>query len=69
MGPLARQFPLRGHPLEADEAAGELDLAHVAQAVLVDPALGGVEEGDAVRTGDPGAVREKTARMYSWNAS
>ena len=47
--------PSGRHPAQADQAPGELDLAHVAQAVLVDPALGGVEEGDALGTGHPGA--------------
>ena len=34
-----------------------LDLTHVPQAVLVDPALGGVEAGDAHVAGDAGAER------------
>ena len=53
---------LRRHPLQADEAAGELDLAHVAQAVLVDPALGRVEERDALGSRDPGAVGARDLR-------
>ena len=58
-GPMAS---LRRHAAEADEAAGELDLAHVAQAVLVDPALGGVEQGDALGSGDAGAVGGRDLR-------
>src|SRR5438067_1755004 len=44
------------HALQADEGAGVLDLAHVPQAVLVDPALGRVQPGDPDRSGDPRAV-------------
>ena len=59
---LADRPALRGHALEADEAAGELDLAHVAQTVLVDPALGGVEQGDAL------AVRRR-GRCRCWRSA
>src|SRR5690606_21805113 len=44
-----------GHAAQADEAPGQLDLAHVAQAVLVDPALQGVQHGDAPLAGHAGA--------------
>ena len=39
---------LRRHPAEPDEPAGEFDLTHVAQPVLVQPALEPVEHGDAL---------------------
>src|SRR5579875_529529 len=46
---------LAGHTPEADEGAGMLDLAHVPQPVLVDPALDRVEAGEASLTGHAGA--------------
>lgn len=55
----ARPAGSRRHSLEADEGAGVLDLAHVAEAVLVDPALRRVEAGDPGLAGDAGAVRRR----------
>ena len=58
----ARSARSRRHSLQPDQGAGVLDLAHVAQAVLVDPALGGVEAGDTGLAGDAGAVRRRDLR-------
>jgi energy-coupling factor transport system substrate-specific component len=43
-----------GHPAQPDQGPGVLDLAHVAQPVLVDPALDAIEAGDAGVAGHAG---------------
>src|SRR5438045_9113828 len=46
--PLNRSRLSRGHALKTDQTTRELDLAHVPEPVLVEPALEAVEHGDAV---------------------
>ncbi len=55
-GTRSRTAGSAGHAAEPDEAPRQLDLAHVAQSVLVDPALERIEHGDALGSGDAGAV-------------
>src|SRR5205823_4487794 len=46
--PLNRSRLSRGHALKTDQTTRELDLAHVPEPVLVEPALEAIEHGDAV---------------------
>jgi hypothetical protein len=47
---------LAGHSAEADETACEFDFTHMAESVLVKPALESVEHGDSFWSGDSSAV-------------
>jgi hypothetical protein len=60
--------------VQAHKTARQFDLAHVAQAVLVDPALHRIEQRDPFRAGDAGTVRaggysEPSARIRRCNES